>query len=174
MKKISYSNTKRIALNGILLALSVIILIIASVVPTSRLSLFALSSFFTAVIVTEFGTKNGCVFYISSSLLAVILIPEKAEILPYVIFFGIYGLIKYYIERLDKIILEYFLKLVYFNISLAVVALLIKQFFLDNIKLDFPWWAVIIVLEVVFIIYDYVYTLFIQYYKDKLRKVLKI
>lgn len=136
--------------------------------------MFALSSFFTAVIVMEFGTKNGWFFYIASSLLAVILIPEKAGIFPYIIFFGIYGLIKYYIERLDKIILEYFLKLVYFNISLAAVALLIKQFFLDYIKLDFPWWAVIIIFEVAFIIYDYVYTLFIRYYKDKLRKVLKI
>ena len=167
-------NAKKISLSGILAALTVMTLFLATTMPTSRLSLYALSSFFVSIIIIEFGVKAGWVFYISSLLLALIVVQNKVGLIPYGLFFGVYGVAKFYIEKADNIILEYILKIVYFNIFIIVSVLLIKEFFLDSVRVDFSWWIVILGAEAIFVIYDYVYTRFIQYYNAKLRQILKI
>lgn len=174
MRSSGMANTRKVALGGILLALTVIILYAESVMPTSKLSLYALSSFFVSVIVIESGIRAGWIFYVASSLLALIIIPDKIALIPYLVFFGVYGIIKFYVEKLNKPVLEYIFKVAYFNACLAAAFLLIKEFFLESVRVDFPWWAVIAVLEVVFIIYDYVYTLFIQYYNQKIKKMIRL
>ncbi len=160
---------KKIALGGILGALAVICLFFAVTLPTSRLSLYALSSFFVSVMIIETGISAGCIFYASTSLLSLLLLPDKTGVIPYVIFFGIYGIIKYYIEKLDRLILEYILKFVYFNACLFAAIYAIKSFFMADIKVELPWWVVILLFEVIFLVYDYVYTLFIDYFRKKIK-----
>lgn len=166
-------NTKRIALNGILGALAVICLVLAAILPTNRLSLYALSSFFVAVSIIESGVKAGWIFYVATCLLALIVVPNKLGIIPYVIFFGMYGIVKYYIEKLNKIIVEYMLKLVFFNICVGIAALTVIEFFGFKLAVELPWWLLIIALQVIFFLYDIVYTLFINFYRGKLRPKLK-
>lgn len=168
------SNTRKIALNGILGALALISLFIATVMPTNRIALYALSSFFISVAIVESGVKAGWLFYGSTTLLALIILPEKLGLLPYVIFFGFYGIAKYYIEKLDKIFLEYILKFIYFNLCLGIAWLLIRQLFIAELTVKLPWFVVIIALEIIFLIYDFVYTLFIAYYRDRLKRMLHI
>lgn len=165
--------TKRIALNGILGALAVICLVLAAILPTNRISLYALSSFFVAVSIIESGVKAGWIFYAATCLLALIVVPNKLGIIPYVIFFGMYGIVKYYIEKLDKIIIEYILKLIFFNICAGIAALTVKEIFGFNLTVELPWWILIIALQIVFFLYDIVYTLFINFYRGKLRPKLK-
>ncbi len=165
--------TKRIALNGILGALTVICLVLAAILPTNRLSLYALSSFFVAVSIIESGVKAGWIFYVATCLLALIVVPNKLGIIPYVIFFGMYGIVKYYIEKLNKIIVEYMLKLVFFNICVGIAALTVIEFFGFKLAVELPWWLLIIALQVIFFLYDIVYTLFINFYRGKLRPKLK-
>ncbi len=165
--------TKRIALNGILGALTVICLVLAAILPTNRLSLYALSSFFVAVSIIESGVKAGWIFYVATCLLALIVVPNKLGIIPYVIFYGMYGIVKYYIEKLNKIIVEYMLKLVFFNICVGIAALTVIEFFGFKLAVELPWWLLIIALQVIFFLYDIVYTLFINFYRGKLRRKLK-
>jgi hypothetical protein len=167
-------DTKGLALNGILGALTVISLLFATVLPTNRLSLYALSSFFISIIIIEYGIKSGWLFFAATGLLSIFLIPDKLGIIPYIIFFGIYGIVKVYIERIQSKVLEYFLKVVYFNICILIAVFFIKGVFLQSITVKLPWWLIIVALELVFIIYDYVYTLFIAYYRGKLKKILRI
>jgi hypothetical protein len=168
--------TKKIALNGILGALAVICVLLAAILPTNKISLFALSSFFVAVSILETGARAGWIFYAATSLLALIVVPDKLGVIPYAVFFGLYGIIKFYIEKLDKIIVEYILKYVYFNACVAVAVLTVKELFMHDIVISdkIPWWLLILALEVVFFIYDYVYTLFIHYYRDRLKPKLKL
>ncbi len=166
--------TFKIALSGILGALAVICLFFATVLPTSRLSFYALSSFFISIVVIEAGIKAGWLFYIATTLLSVILVPDKLEIIPYAVFFGVYGAIKYHIEKINKLLLEYILKFAYFNLCLAAAVLFIRQVFMESIKIQLPWLVIIAALEVVFLIYDVVYTMFIAYYRDRLRKKLRM
>lgn len=167
-----FLDAKRVSINGIFAALAVILLFFATVLPTSRISLFVLSSFFVSVIILEYGVLNGWTFYIVSSLVAFIVVPSKHELFPYAVFFGLYGIIKFYIEKIDGIVLEYVLKIAFFNVSLTSAVIFVKEFFFEAVRVDFPWLVVILILQVVFVIYDYVYTLFIQWYKNKIRKLL--
>lgn len=167
-------DTKKIALNGILGALAVICLLLATVLPTNRLSFYALSSFFIAVSIIESGARAGWIFYLATSLLALIIVPDKLGIIPYAIFFGLYGLVKYYIEKLDKIIIEYVLKFIYFNISAGIAVLTVSRLFGFEMSVKLPWWLLIAALEIVFFIYDVVYTLFINYYREKLKPRMKL
>jgi len=169
------NNTKKVVLNGIISAIVVLCLFFAAIMPTGKLSFYALSSFFVSVIIIEYGTKSGWFFYILTNLVAFILIPDKIRIIPYTVFFGAYGIIKYYIEKLNNIVLEYIIKYIYFNACLAAAVILFKEIIADNAitaDIKFPLWAGIILLEVIFILYDYVYTLFIQYYRQKLKRYL--
>jgi len=161
--------TKKIALNGILAALAVICLILASILPTNRISLYALSSFFVAVSIIESGVRTGWVFYVVTSLLALIVIPDKFGIIPYVVFFGMYGIVKYYIERINRVVIEYVVKFIYFNISVVIAFFTVKELFSINLSIRLSWWIIGIGLEVIFFLYDFAYTLFINYYRSKLR-----
>lgn len=169
-----HGNAKKLSLGGILLALLVITLFIESVAPTNKLSLYALSSFYVSIIIAEFGVGRGWMFYFSSCLLSLILVQNKAALIPYVLFFGLYGIIKFYIEKMKNIILEYVLKLLFFNLILGILYLFFKQMLLPGFVAEFPWWTLMILGQIVFVVYDYVYSLFISYYFNKLKTILKI
>ncbi|HHW30102.1 MAG TPA: hypothetical protein GXX20_00260 [Clostridiaceae bacterium] len=164
-------NRKAITLGGILAAITVILLYVESITPTVKLSLYVLSSFFSAVMIIEGGLRSGWIFYLVTSILAFIIVPDKIGLIPYFLFFGTYGILKSYIERIGKIVSEYVLKVLFFNICLALAFIIIRIFFIAQLNDSISLWFIIIVMEVVFIIYDYVYTLFIQYYVEKLKKV---
>lgn len=170
------ARTKSVAVGGLLIALTLISLFLATILPTNRLSFYALSSFPVAVIVLEYGIKRGWTFYAASSLLALILIPNKLATVPFIVFFGVYGVLKYHIELLRNLYLEFGLKLGYFTLWLAVAFFMAQEVFLGGASLlaKFPLWLLALGLEVVFLLYDYVYTLFIQYYNTRLKKILKL
>ncbi len=167
------TRAKRITLSGILLALTVICVFLAATLPTSRLSLYAVSSLFISVIIIEFGTKAGWAYYLASAILAALLVP-RLEVIPFMVFFGIYGLLKLYIERIHSRVAEYILKLLYFSICLVLGFVFIKEFILNSVNLTAPYYIVAAVLEIVFVLYDYIYTLFIRFYGNQLKPKLKL
>ena len=77
-----------------------------------------------------------------------------------------YYLVKFLIEQDRPIVVEYILKLVYANIALVVLYFIAKQFVYVPAK-----WYLVLLFEVVFLIYDYVYSLFIDYYNKKLKNI---
>jgi hypothetical protein len=168
-----FPKTKRLALNGILGAIAVICLLLANILPTNRISLYALSSFFVSISVIENGIKAGWIFYAATCMLSFIVLPDKLGVIPYAIFFGLYGIVKFYIERLNRLVLEYILKFVYFNACVGIAIAALNGFFRYELSAALPIWLLVIAAEVVFFIYDFVYTLFINYYRNKLRAILK-
>lgn len=169
----SNTRVKRITLSGILLAFTVICVFLAAILPTSKLSLYAVSSLFVAVIILEFGAKAGWVFYLASAVLSVVIVP-RLEVIPFIAFFGIYGLIKLYVERIHNRVVEYILKLSYFNICLVLGLLFIKEILMFGVKLAAPVYIAVALLEAVFVFYDYIYTLFIRFYGTQLKPKLKL
>lgn len=169
----SNSRAKRITLSGILLAFTVICVFLAATLPTSKLSLYAVSSLFLSVIIIEFGAKAGWAFYLASGVLSAVLVP-RLEVIPFIVFFGVYGLIKLYIEKLHNRIVEYVLKLVFFNICLVLGLVFLKEFIMTGISLSAPIYIIAGLLELVFVVYDYIYTLFIRFYGTQLKPKLKI
>ena len=177
MNKVTSGNSKKVSLSGILLALTVIALFAAEALPAGRLSAYALSSFFVSVIVIELGIGKAWLFYAASSLLSLIIMPDKIRVIPYIVFFGAYGIVKFLIERIGRLLPEYLLKIGYYNMILLILFFTGKKLFIEFIPIsgiNQPLWLAAIVLQVLFILYDYVYSLFIAYYREKIKKALKI
>lgn len=158
-------STRAVALGGVMLALSIVTLFFAAFVPGVELTLFALASFYVAFIIMETDIKGGWVFYLASTLLSALLVPNKFAILPYAMFFGLYGIVKYYIEKIRKQSIEIPLKLLFFNIMCAAGILLFQEAFLGNIALpDVALPVLIIGAEIAFLFYDYLFTLGLGFY----------
>jgi len=158
----------RLSFAGILLALSWVTLFLAGFIPGMELTLFALSSFYVILVVGKTSIVNGWIFYAASCILSMINMPDKMGLLPYVLFFGLYPLIKYYAESLKKNVLEYVLKLSFFNGAFALMLFVLKSAFLGEIRVpDLPLPVIILGGQAVFLVYDRLLTLLYDYFNRR-------
>lgn len=160
--------SRKIAYGGMLLALNCIILLLINILPINTLFLFGLSSLPIAVVIMEYGPKAGVIFYMGSFLLSFMLLANKSQWILYIFTFGIYGLVKYMIEKDRSFVKEYVLKLLSANILIIITYFILKPFVYIPVNI-----ITIIVFEISFIIYDFVYSKFIDYYNLKLRKLVQ-
>lgn len=160
--------SKKIAYGGILLALNTILLLLINVIPINTLFIMGVASLIISIVIMEWGPKSGVIFYIGTVILSFIVMTNKAQWVAYILTFGVYGLVKYFIEQDRQIYIEYILKLIFANIMIFILYLILKTFIQIPINI-----ILVLAFEVVFLIYDYVYTSFIGYYNEKLKKLIK-
>lgn len=160
--------SKKIAYGGILLALNTILLLLINVIPINTLFIMGVASLIISIVIMEWGPKSGVIFYIGTVILSFIVMTNKAQWVAYILTFGVYGLVKYFIEQDRQIYIEYILKLIFANIMIFILYLILKSFIQIPINI-----ILVLAFEVVFLIYDYVYTSFIRYYNEKLKKLIK-
>ena len=172
--EVSMTTTKNIAKGGIFTAVSVFCLYLSTILPTSNLYLLGIACCIIPISILMTNVKNSIIVYAATSLLGFLLLGFRWNIFAYIIFFGTYGFAKLYIEKLNNIILEIVLKLVFFNICMAFIYYLIINIFILNIFSKFPLLYVIIGIQPVFIICDYAITLFIAYIKNHLLKNMQL
>ena len=164
----SNNMSRKIAYGGILLALNCIILLLVNIIPINTLFLLGLASLPISIVIMEYGPKAGIIFYIGSVLLSFMLMTNKSQWILYILTFGVYGLIKYLIEQNRSFIQEYIIKLIVANILIVITYFILKSFVYIPVNI-----ITIVIFEISFIIYDFVYSRFIDYYNDKLRKLVK-
>ncbi len=161
--------SKKIAYGGMLLSLNAILLILINIIPINTLFLLGLASFIISIVIVEWGPISGLTYYLASVALGFIIMNSKIQWLIYTFTFGIYGLIKYMIEKDRPIFVEYMLKLLFANITVLILYMLVNKFVYIPINL-----ISIICFEVVFMVYDYMYSRFIDYYDYKIKRIIKI
>ena len=173
-----------IALGGILVALTATVLYATSILPISTLAILTIASAIIPICIIRSNIQTSIFVYISSSLISFFLVPINISFL-YFIFFGVYGIIKYFIEKIRKEKLEIMLKIIFFNIVfiigfiimqnvlgvniIAGLEVLMSKFFNDSartIALIILW----IVAQPVFLIYDYAMTMIITFYMERIHK----
>jgi len=166
--------TQNMAIGGICLAVSVLSVFFASIIPGVELTLYAVSSLFIAVMILEGGMKSGLLLYAGTILLCLILVPDKVAVVPYAFFFGLYGMVKYYAEKLRHPVLQIALKAGVFLVVFGIGFMFFKSIFFGNIDLpDFPW-PVLAVGGLAFLfLYDFIFTLLIQFYRKRIRRTEK-
>jgi len=161
--------SKEMAYLGVLLGLNQLFIIFSSIIETNTIFLFAVAALIVGVVVVEFGGKSGAVFYFASCILGFFLSFNKVEIFTYIIFFGLYSLIKHFIEiKLNNNKTSLAAKYIFFNLSLIAMYFTVSLF----ITLKLYWWM-ILAAQVMFIIYDYAFTMFINYYMNTIRPKIK-
>jgi len=161
--------SRDLAYLGVLLGLNQLFIILSSIIETNTIILMATAALIVGVVVVEFGGKAGIIFYLASCISGFFITFNKVEIITYIGFFGIYSIIKHYIEtKINNKYISYALKIGSFNLSLLLMYSLAKLF----ISLPLRWWM-ILGGQILFIIYDYSFTMFITQYINSIRPKLK-
>jgi len=160
---------KDITLAGLMVALSIIILYLTNIIPVITFALLTIASVIIPITILRTNIKTAIFVYITTSLIGFFIVPINYFIM-YFIFFGIYGIVKYFIERLRKQPLEIVLKYIFFNIILVIATAILKSL-IGNFDVKIPIWEVLILAEVAFYIFDYALTVLISFYIQKFEKI---
>lgn len=162
------NKSQSIAKGGLLSALTVILIYLSNIIPTSKLTILTIASALIPLAILSIGVRNAFVVYLVSTILSLFL-GLKGSAMVYGIFFGTYGFIKYYLEGLKKATLELPLKIIFFNICLFLSYFIYKSLFLQIPNISYPIYIVLIGIQVAFIVYDYALTIIIAFINRNLR-----
>ena len=125
------------ALPAVLAALSLLLLYGASIAPSGRL-------------------HAGLLCYGAAGILGLLLVPDKGSALLYLLFFGLYPVIKSRAERLRTRLAEYGLKLLCFNLALTILWFGFRGLFLPFLPEALRMTALVyLVGNPVFLVYDF-------------------
>ena len=155
-------------------ALGVILLYVGSIIQVADLSMAVLASLLCVFAVIEYGKTAPWLVFGVTSVLSLVLLPQKTPAVVYTLFFGFYPILKERFEKFDRIRCIVFKELV-FNAALIVILLAMKFLFLEFADIPFMLYLIAIVLcEAVFLVYDFALTRLISLYVYKLRKRFRI
>ncbi|MGI6123200.1 MAG: hypothetical protein ACOYIG_03280 [Acetivibrionales bacterium] len=139
-----------------------------SITPTGRLGFYVLAAFILSVVLLEAGVKWAWAAYVVTCAAGLLLIPEKLNVLPYVLFFGIYTMLKFHIESLRKTWVEIVLKFAAFNLFLWPAWSIAKLFLPPSLTKGMMIIVAGIILQAAFAIYDILFTSWIKFYFEKI------
>lgn len=154
-----------------MVALGTAFMIIGAVIEVLDLTVCALASMLVVFIFLEIGSYYPWLVWVCTSLATGLLYPASLIWIEYALIFGVYPLIKAYIEKLPRwswIIV----KLVYANAVIWALFFICEKllgvpFFTDEAR----WMRVLtyILTNVAFLAYDLFITVMVRFYYDKLR-----
>lgn len=164
--------TKNIALCGVLAALALGMMFIGEFTALD-LSLLLLCSLITVLTVIETGNKMAWIYAAVTSVLALVILPNKLYAIEYIMFAAVYPILKGYAERLPKWP-AFIIKIAVLDLMLLCCVVLGQFVFMVGDEFFSLSVITMAVGTLFFILYDYTLTKCISYYIVKLRKRLKI
>ncbi len=167
------TKTNYLAKGGIFTTLSVLCIYLSSIIPTTKLYVLGIACCIIPIAILTTDVKNSLVVYGATSILSLLLLGFRWNVFAYIIFFGSYGFIKYYIERINKVIFEIPLKLLFFNICMLLLYFIFKLFLPNLLNIKIPLVFLVIAIEIMFLVCDYAITLFIAYANRRFIKHIK-
>ena len=164
----------KIAFPAILGALSLVLIYIGSAAPSGNWGIVAVAGLLPAAAVISVGWKSGALCWAGTSLLALILVPSKLCALMYAVLFGLYPLVKSWIERIGKKMPEYLLKLVFFNAAFTVIYVSMKAAVLGSLPSTLSAVRILYpVGNVVFLMYDFGFSRLISFYIARIHRAIR-
>ena len=168
------STTKKITLSAMMVALGAVLMLVGVYIEVLDLSVCALASLLVVFIYLEIGSYYPWLVWICTAL-ATALMGGGIVAAEYFLVFGIYPLLKSFVERLPRwswIIV----KLVFINaviwILFLISELLLGQNFFGEEGLVMTI-IVYVLMNVAFVAYDFFITVMVRFYLDRLRPRIK-
>ncbi|WP_296968369.1 hypothetical protein [uncultured Eubacterium sp.] len=166
-------NSKVIAYSGVATALSVVMLFLGSIFWVLGYTMPLVASLVMIILLDSVSQKSALLTFISTSIISFILLNDKECVLLYILFFGYYPLIRDKINDIKPKFLSYLLKFITFNAAMVLTQVLCVYVF--GIPFDDmlgKWGIVVFVLclNLVFAVFDKLYTLLLKLYRIKLKK----
>ena len=177
-----------VAFGGIMLGLTLAVLCFAGIMPTNKLTMLAIAAFVQGIVVKECGLKISSAVYVAVCLLGWLIVPVKTIWIMYLLFFGLYPIIRESAHKCKNSILTYVLKMAFFNGVLFAgywLIVIFAKIFTDGINFYILWEKyasylpkngnlliamVIIVLNVCFVLFDILYKFVMIAYEQRLSK----
>ena len=143
-------------------AAGVVILLLLSVLPTARLALFCLSGVFPALALVYKKLPGALSVYGITALLALLLLPSKSAALLYLIFFGLYPVLKAYAEKyISRAWFCWLCKGLFFCL-ITVLVILFFRLFLPSVCLDLSVFLLFPLCVVALFVYDVCFSLLMR------------
>lgn len=166
------NKTRVLALCSLFSALGVIILYLGSLIEVIDLSMAVVASLLVVVAVIEIGGVYPWLIYAVTSVLSFLLLPNKFVAAVYLAFAGFYPILKSKLEKIKGIVCT-LLKLGVFNLCLLAVWGVSKLFVIP-FETAYGIAVTAVILNLVFVLYDFALTRLISAYIYVWRKKLKI
>ena len=168
------SNTKKLTLCALLVALGTTLMIVGATVDVLDLSVCAIASLIVVFVYLEIGSYYPWLVWICTTLATALLYSHSIVWAEYFLVFGIYPLIKAYIERLPKwswlIVKLLYINAVIWSIFAISELLLGIPFFEGSMLLSV---ATYILMNVAFVAFDYFIVVMARFYIVKVRPKIK-
>lgn len=159
--------TKRLTMGAVFTALSIILLILSTTLPLFEMTLLALASAMPALMIIETGVVGGLLVYGATSILGLIIVPNKVMVFPYIFLFGLYGIVKFYAEKIKSTIIQMLIKITFFTVAFYAFGGVL----LANTRFSSVTNIMLVGIGVVFaLIFDYIYSLGLGWYMRKFNK----
>ena len=119
------TESQKIALCGMLGALSVVLLLIGSALQIGTYAAPMLAAFLLIPVLEDYGPRYALTLYATVSILAVLLVPETELAFFYVLVMGYYPVLRVKLNTLKNTVLRWVIKFVVFNAATVLVYLLL-------------------------------------------------
>ena len=172
MKKNRYEvKTQNTMLYIMLGAMTVLTLYLSYIVPVVGFVFYILSGVFVMGVLADEKPLAALIMYIIVSGFSLVLLPIPRA-LPYVLFFGHYGIAKYFFEKIKDKLIRPLAKFLYFNAFCALIYFLtVATGYIDIASVTtLPIWALILILQPCFFLYDLLLGFALKMYEDVWRK----
>lgn len=168
--------TKRIALTGLLTAVTVLLVSLGAVFETNTLYLIAVASFCVGIVIREWGMIRGAMFWFASVILCMMIAPNKM----YGITFAAMGLYLLFSEWLwervasaknvkHRMLIVWIGRYVFFNCMYVPMVLFFPKLLLSKSVSGALFWGVVLAGEIMFFVYEIAYSYFQKYVWEKFR-----
>ncbi len=173
-KKLSF----KVALGGIIAALSILLMVIAGVTTTLVYAIPMVVGAILMVLVVEFGAGFAALVYVAVSVISILVLGNKEAAIMYIAFFGYYPIIKSFLEKYLKKILCWIVKYLIFNSAMVASYFIVSKIFMisfDDLealgKFALPF--LLLAGNILFVMYDIILTRLVSIYIYKWRKYVK-
>ena len=171
-------NSFKVALGGVISALSIVLMFMTGVVATLTYAIPAICGALLILIVIEISPKFATSVYIAVSILSLLVVADKEAAVMYAMFFGYYPILKGFIEKKLNGVSEWIVKYVVFNIAVISAYIIVSKVFMISFEdIDFlgkfalP--LLIVICNIIFAIYDIALTRLLSSYVYSWKKYIK-
>ena len=166
--------TRKLALASVLSALGVLLLTLGSFIEVLDLSMAALASLLVVLAVIELRGKYPYLIYAVTSVLGLLLLPQKTPAVLYALFAGFYPILKAVLERCAPRVLAWIFKILSFNLCLLLACFVAVRLVLPDATLIATYWFWLPVIGTpIFVLYDVALTRLITAYVMRWRARLR-
>lgn len=174
--------TKKLTISAMIVALGTVFMVLGAVIEVFDLTAVALASVLVAFVYIELGSPYTWLVWLCTTLTTFLLYQHSAMWFIYLVLFGIYPILKGYIEKLPRFS-WWPIKLLFGNAAFVLMIFGIKlitglpfidpnekMFGITGTALYIVTW---VLLNVAFIAYDFFISVMVRYYMEKLRSRFK-